>query len=130
MKLLSILWILTGLIGADAVAMGAYGAHGLAGADPAAVDLYDTANRYHMIHIAPLAIAATLLTIGGAPRVSAVAWVLLAGGIVLFSGSLYLAALSGTGTPLAPVGGMSFMAGWLVLGVAGARVAKRHGALS
>ena len=130
MKLITLIWVLTGVLGASAVAMGAYGAHGLANADAATIGSYDTASRYHLIHIAPLAIAATLMTIGGAPRLSAIAWVLMAGGIVLFSGSLYLAGLSGTGTPLAPVGGVSFMLGWLVLGVAGARVAKAHGALS
>ena len=45
-------------------------------------------------------------------------------GILLFSGSLYLLTLSGVGRlgMITPIGGMSFLAGWLCLGLAGWRL--------
>ena len=93
---------------------------------PAALALFDTAARYQLIH------GAVLVGIGLLAMVKPSFWthlaaVLLAGGIAVFSGSLYALAF---GAPrsfgmVAPLGGSALIAGWLSLGVAAfARSAK------
>lgn len=104
---------LAALLGAVAVAMGAFAAHALAG-DPRAADLVETAARYQMWHaLALLALTSLRLT---AP-VTALAWL---AGIVLFCGALYALALGAPGwvAMAAPFGGAAFIAGWLALVVA------------
>ena len=112
--------VLAGLNGAAFVALGAYGAHGLGDA-PQAQRWFDIALRYHGWHAAAL-LAVALWTPEGPRRwfrTSAAA--LFVAGTVLFCGSLYRMAL--TDLPLfagaAPIGGTSFILGWLALAVAG-----------
>ncbi|WP_226893279.1 DUF423 domain-containing protein [Nisaea sediminum] len=115
------LWLTLGLLGLSAVALGAYGAHA-AGFDQVAHDRFEAALLYHLVHLAGL--AASLLLAGCAPaRLPLGAAVLFIAGTAFFSGSLYASAFSGgaTTTALAPFGGACFMAGWLALGIAGAR---------
>ena len=118
-----------------AVATGAFAAHGLEGRlDAAALQIFETAARYHMYHALALGLAALALRwvvsasgAGGAGARSRVArrsaaaapWLFLAG-IVLFSGSLYLLALTGIRAlgMVTPVGGIAFLAGWAALGLA------------
>ena len=100
-----------------AVAIGAFGAHGLRGKiDDYSMTVYERAVMYHFFHALGLLIVSTL------PRQSALAWVswLLLAGIVLFSGSLYLLAVTGIRTlgAITPFGGLSFIAAWVVLAVA------------
>lgn len=74
-----------------------------------------TANFYHFIHTCALG----FVSINPRPRVRTIATVFFCGGIVLFSGSLYGIVLLNERQPLAkvaPVGGVCFIAGWLVLG--------------
>ncbi|MGH7547661.1 MAG: DUF423 domain-containing protein [Gemmatimonadales bacterium] len=100
-----------------AVAAGAFGAHALrskASADLLAV--FETGARYQMYHaLAVLAVAWAVTRWPGAP-VRAAGWLFVAG-TVLFSGSLYLLALTGTRWlgAVTPVGGLCFLAGWLAL---------------
>lgn len=116
------LWlVLAGLNGAAFVALGAYGAHGLGDA-PQTQRWFDIALRYHAWHaVAVLAVAlwAPARTAARWLRGGALALFLI--GTILFSGSLYRMAL--TDLPLfagaAPVGGASFILGWLVLAGAG-----------
>lgn len=96
--------------GALAVMAGAFAAHGLEArlsADSLAV--FETGARYHMYH----ALAMGLSALVSAGRAS----VAFMGGILLFSGSLYLLAL--TGAPIlgavTPIGGLCFIAGWAFL---------------
>lgn len=121
------LWLVAGSLTAGvAVAAGAFGAHALRtrlGADQLAV--FETGVRYQMYHgLAVLAVAwATDRWGGGA--VQAAGWFFLAG-IFLFSGSLYLLALSGQRWwgAITPLGGVAFLVGWVCLawtGLAGAR---------
>jgi uncharacterized membrane protein YgdD (TMEM256/DUF423 family) len=95
-----------------AVALGAFGAHSLrARLDAYSMDVYQRAVLYHFLHALGLLIVSTL------PRPSqAVCWLLLAG-IVLFSGSLYILALTGVRAlgAVTPFGGLSFIAAWLLL---------------
>ncbi len=105
------------LLGMLGVAAGAFGAHALRGRlEPSALQVFETAVRYQLVHAIALLFAGAHA--GSAPRPGAtVAAALFLAGIVLFSGSLYL--YVGTGVPawgaVTPVGGVCFMAGWLVL---------------
>lgn len=104
-----------------AVALGAFGAHGLE--DKLADNLmsaYQTGVQYHIAH------ALGLIVIGlAAGKLGESKWLSRAGlfmwiGIVLFSGSLYVMAVTGI-TKLGiitPFGGVSFMLGWLFLALA------------
>ncbi len=102
-----------------AVALGAFGAHGLEAGLAAAnlMDTYQTAAQYHMYHaLALFGVAALSLHFPAAALPKASGGLFLAG-IVLFSGSLYLLALTGVGWlgAIAPLGGLGFLAGWLCL---------------
>jgi len=102
-----------------AVGLGAFGAHGLRSRlDPEMVDIYKTAVLYHFLH------ALGMLTVSVLPKTGAVSesgagavcWLLLAG-ILIFSGSLYLLAVTGTRVlgAITPIGGVAFMAAWAML---------------
>jgi len=102
-----------------AVVLGAFGAHGLRGRlDAYSMDIYQKAVFYQFIHalgllIVPLFIRADVLT------ESAGAWIcgLLLAGILIFSGSLYLLAVTGIRAlgAITPIGGLSFIAAWFLL---------------
>jgi uncharacterized membrane protein YgdD (TMEM256/DUF423 family) len=102
------------LLGAAGVALGAFGAHGLrARLDARALESWETAVRYHLVH------AAALLALALSPyaaRLHGPGWLFVAG-IVLFSGSLYALALGGPRLlgPVTPLGGLALLAGWLWL---------------
>ena len=110
-----------------AVLAGAVGAHALrATLSPQALGWIATAERYQMWHALALGIVVALAARKDGldapmPYRLAVAAALFAAGIVLFSGSLYVLALSDW-RPIAmvtPVGGLALMAGWLVLAIHG-----------
>lgn len=112
--------VLAGLNGLMAVGFGAYAAHGLA-ADPALQALVERASHYQLIHALAL-LAADRLAADGR-RLAHGAAALFTAGMLLFSGSLYLRGLTAAPLPVpmvTPAGGLSFMAGWLVLALAGA----------
>lgn len=109
--------VLAALSGFIAVAAGAFGAHALKtrlAADLLAV--FDTAVRYQMFHVVGLIAAAWLAARSPGPAVLASGWCFVAG-TVLFSGSLYALALTGTRWlgAITPFGGVLFLAGWLLL---------------
>ncbi|MEO0565093.1 MAG: DUF423 domain-containing protein [Chloroflexota bacterium] len=112
-----------------AVALGAFGAHALDAhftANPALEPTYETAVRYQMFHVVGLLVVAYLH--GNDPaRLSATAGWLFTLGILLFSGSLYI--LAAFDVPImgavAPLGGLCFLTGWVLVGVRGWRSAKR-----
>jgi uncharacterized membrane protein YgdD (TMEM256/DUF423 family) len=102
-----------------AVGLGAFGAHGLkARLDASHLDIYKTAVLYHFLHGLGMLIVATLPRTGTFPAESAnsVCW-LLAVGIVIFSGSLYLLAVTGVDMlgAITPFGGVAFIVAWLLL---------------
>ena len=107
---------IAGLLLALATACGAFGAHALkTHLAPDRLQLWDTAVRYHFFHaLGLLGVGLALRTLDdGALRLAAV---LLLAGVVLFSGSLYALAL---GAPralgmLTPVGGLAWIAAWLL----------------
>ncbi len=117
-------WFAFGALnGALAVAAGAFAAHGLkAQLSPDMLAVFDTGARYHLIHALALC-AAALAADRFAPRPAKAAAVLFAVGIFLFSGSLYLLALTGVRGFgfVTPFGGVAFIAGWLTLAWSGLR---------
>jgi uncharacterized membrane protein YgdD (TMEM256/DUF423 family) len=123
------IWLACAALGGFvAVGAGAIGSHALAAADPRAALLVGTASQYGMYHaLALLGIA----VLAGRPdlvgeRLRRAAGALFAAGIVLFSGSLYVLALSGLhgAAYVTPFGGLAFLAGWAALAV-GAVTARR-----
>jgi uncharacterized membrane protein YgdD (TMEM256/DUF423 family) len=102
-----------------AVALGAFGAHGLKGRlDAYSMGVYEKAVLYHFLHALGILLVALLARSGaiGAVGQARVAWLLFAG-ILLFSGSLYVLAVSGVRAlgAITPLGGPAFIAGWLLL---------------
>ncbi len=102
-----------------AVAMGAFGAHGLRQRlDAYSMSLWEKAAFYHFIHALGLLIVSFLPKTGTFPESSTglVCGFLLAG-IIIFCGSLYLLAVTGNSVlgAITPIGGVSFIAGWLLL---------------
>jgi len=110
------------LSGCLAVAAGAFGAHALR--DRLSADLlgvFQTGVTYQMYHALALLGVGILLarfSTDGSVWLSAAGWLFVAGS-VLFSGSLYLLALSGTTWlgAITPLGGVAFLLGWLALAV-------------
>jgi uncharacterized membrane protein YgdD (TMEM256/DUF423 family) len=100
-----------GLLG---VALGAFGAHWVKDRVSAeALEWWKTAALYHLVH------AAAMLATGRADgRASAATWT-FAGGIVLFSGSLYAMALTDVRAlgAVTPFGGVALLVGWGLLGL-------------
>jgi uncharacterized membrane protein YgdD (TMEM256/DUF423 family) len=112
------IFVLLGAINAAiSVSAGAFGAHGLkAVLSPDMLAVFETASRYQMYHGLAL-VAVGMIGARGSARPAAVAGWCFVAGIALFSGSLYILALSearwlGAVTPL---GGAAFLAGWMAL---------------
>ena len=107
------------LLMAAGVALGAFGAHALRTQLTADLQaIYETGVRYHLVH-GMAAVLAVLLARGqGARRAEGAGW-LFVFGIVVFSGSLYLLALTGQRWlgAVTPLGGVCWIAGWLLLAV-------------
>lgn len=106
------------IAGFSGVALGAFGAHGLKSVLSAnMLAVWQTAVQYHLIHsVVLLALAVALMTL---PPSTTTIWLrrsagLMLAGLLLFSGSLYLMALTGI-RPLGiitPIGGVSWLIGW------------------
>src|SRR5205814_7397108 len=100
------------------VAFGAFGAHALRSRlSPEMLAVFETGVRYQMYHaFAVLIIAAAIGHIGSARLLVLAGWFFFAG-VLLFSGSLYVLALSGMGIlgAVTPIGGLLFLIGWACL---------------
>lgn len=111
------------LLGALAVALGAFGAHGLKQiVPPETVNTFETGVRYHFLHVFAL-IATGLISMHYSSSLFRRAAQCFLVGILLFSGSLYLltflkatdsVGLGGIGI-ITPIGGVFLIAGWLLL---------------
>ena len=99
-----------------AVAAGVFGAHTLKSSlTPEHLAAFETAARYQMYHALALFVAASLTQRGW--RLAPPAGWLFVVGTLLFSGSLYLIALTGISRfgMITPFGGLAFLGGWLCL---------------
>ncbi len=108
---------------ASGVVLGAFGAHSLRGIlSPEVLGTFETAVRYQMYHSFGLVAAglACRMYPPGSLKIFRLVGFLFGSGVLLFSGSLYLLVL--TNTPwlgaVTPLGGLSFIAGWLMLALA------------
>ena len=105
-----------------AVAAGAFAAHGLQGQiDERALQAFQTGAEYQVLHALALVAVGLLRRHGGpSPWLDAAGWCLFTG-ILLFSGSLYLLAISGVRWlgAITPLGGLAFIAGWACLAATG-----------
>jgi uncharacterized membrane protein YgdD (TMEM256/DUF423 family) len=100
-----------------AVAAGAFGAHGLRDRlAPELLQVFETAARYQMYHALGLLAVAWAASRQGAAGARRAGWLFVAG-TLLFSGSLYLMALTGVRWlgAITPLGGAAWIAGWAML---------------
>lgn len=116
------LFIVLGAINAFlAVALGAFGAHGLQPRlSERMFEIYQTGVQYHLIHALGLILVGILAEkFVGSATIAWAGWSLFIG-IVIFSGSLY--ALSITGITklgaITPIGGVAFLIGWILVAIA------------
>jgi len=122
--------ITASILGALAVIAGAFGAHGLEGTlTPKNLEIWHTGVEYQFYHVAALGILSTLTRY----RIKIVqhCYYLFLGGVILFSGSLYLLAcdkqiniswLDSVMGPITPIGGLFMIAGWVTLAVAATKI--------
>lgn len=108
-----------------AVMIGAFGAHALRDRlDAYSIGVYEKAVFYHFVHALGLLVV-SLMPRAGVLSEAKAGWVciLLLAGVVLFSGSLYALAITGMRAlgAVTPLGGLSFIAAWLLLTYAAAK---------
>ncbi|MGI8907862.1 MAG: DUF423 domain-containing protein [Candidatus Sumerlaeaceae bacterium] len=112
--------LLGSLFGFIAVAAGAFGAHALRDRlDAYSLGVWNTAAQYQMTHsMALLLIGAFALSRPGITALRLSTWCFSLG-ILIFCGSLYALALSGTRWlgAITPLGGLLFLVGWAALAV-------------
>ena len=114
-------FILASLSGFLAVALGAFGAHGLQGRlSPELLQTFETGVRYQLYHaLALFVVSFACSRYSQLTLLSAAGWLFVVG-TLLFSGSLYV--LAGTGVrwlgAITPFGGVAFLAGWTCLALA------------
>jgi uncharacterized membrane protein YgdD (TMEM256/DUF423 family) len=109
------------LLLAVATVLGAWAAHGLeALLDAGAVATFRTGVEYHFYHALGLIGTGLLIDRYGAGSALVISGWLLVAGIVMFSGSLYVLAFGVARFlgPVTPLGGLCFIAGWLMLAAA------------
>jgi uncharacterized membrane protein YgdD (TMEM256/DUF423 family) len=113
------LFIIIGAINAFlAVALGAFGAHGLADKlEPKYLEIWKTGVTYQMFHATGLFVISLLLgKVGSSSLFSWSGWLMLAG-IILFSGSLYILSVTQMSKlgAITPIGGVCFLAAWILV---------------
>ena len=122
----STLLIWSGVLGASAVALGAWSAHGLdASHGRRAAELVDTAVRYQLAHALAASLSVALAWARPNRLLSIAGWLFLIGA-ALFCGALHLLAF---GAPrwlgmAAPLGGLALTAGWLALALGGWQIRR------
>lgn len=115
MRLFLILGALNGFI---AVALGAFGAHGLEGKiSEDAIATWEKAVQYQMYHTAALLVVGLLFAKIKRASLTASGWFFFSG-IILFSGTLYMYAVTGITVfaLITPTGGVAFLIGWFLFG--------------
>jgi len=107
--------IVAALSGALAVMLGAFGAHGLKKVIiPDMLEVFKTGVQYQFYHTFALLAVGLFMQTGKSKALKWAGYLFIAG-IVLFSGSLYVLAISGIKMlgAITPVGGVAFIAGWI-----------------
>lgn len=120
MKVFLLLGILNGFL---AVALGAFGAHGLEGRiSEKSLGTWEKAVNYQMFHTMALLVTGLLMAKITSGGIVWAGWMFFIG-IILFSGSLYIYSTTGIRTfaMITPLGGVAFLIGWVLLGTVIAR---------
>ena len=116
---------ISALMGLLAVALGAFGAHALKGIleQNQTAEIWKTAVFYHFIH------AVMLFVLASRKQIPRLAWFSFLIGILIFSGSLYLLALTNVKWlgAITPLGGVSFMVGWVCLIISARKLTDHAG---
>jgi len=111
-------FLVTGALNAMAsVMLGAFGAHGLKDKlSSQAMTTFQTGVEYHFYHSLGLLVVGLIITQLPISGIKLTGWLMIAG-IILFSGSLYLLALTGIRQlgMITPIGGICFIAAWGLL---------------
>ena len=104
---------ISAFVGFLAVVLGAFGAHGFKNilTTNATAAIWEKAVLYHFIH------AIMLFILAGRRPVQSIPWLAFLSGILIFSGSLYLLAITNMRWlgAITPIGGVSFILGWVWL---------------
>lgn len=120
-------WLFAGSVaGFTGVALGAFGAHLLRDRlEPDLLRVWETAVLYHLIH-APALVGVAWVASRRPGRAATGAGIAFTAGLMLFSGSLYLLALTGVRGlgAITPLGGVAFLTGWTLLAVAAVRMER------
>jgi uncharacterized membrane protein YgdD (TMEM256/DUF423 family) len=118
-------WIIaSGISGFLAVALGAFGAHGLKNVlSPEMLDIYKTGVTYHLIH----SVVLLAISLKNDKRFN-ISLLFFMTGIILFSFSLYLVAVTGNTifAFITPFGGISFLIGWFFIIIRGLKYKKTN----
>jgi uncharacterized membrane protein YgdD (TMEM256/DUF423 family) len=117
-KKVSFLVALVSISGILAVLLGAMGSHFLKSRlSPASLDIYHTASLCHWIHTIVMLVLAVSLNSVPKPKWMWRASISMGIGIILFSGSLYILAITGIKTLgiIPPLGALFWIAGWAML---------------
>ncbi|HEX6594008.1 MAG TPA: DUF423 domain-containing protein [Bacillota bacterium] len=117
MKLFLILGVMNGFL---AVALGAFGAHGLEGkVSEQSLKTWEKAVNYQMFHTMALLVVGVLRSKFQSGTLTVAGWLFFIG-ILLFSGSLYFYSTTGIKglAMITPFGGVTFLIGWVILGYA------------
>lgn len=123
-------FIFTGALhGFLAVALGAFGAHALKEAlSNYGADIWDTAVQYQMFHAAALLVIGVLMSQKLMGNVKLLKWagILMNAGIVFFSGSLLVLALTEIKIlgAITPIGGVLFLAAWILVMISALKFSK------
>lgn len=115
MKVFLLIGAISGFL---AVALGAFGAHGLEGKiSEKALNNWEKAVKYQMFHTVAIITVALLIDKIQSTQLTLAGWFFVLG-IILFSGSLYLYSTTGQKflAMITPFGGFSFLIGWILLG--------------
>jgi uncharacterized membrane protein YgdD (TMEM256/DUF423 family) len=112
-------FIIIGAINAFmAVALGAFGAHGLKDKlEPKYLEIWQTGVTYQMFHAIGILVVGLLLSkVAASAQFTWSGWLMLIG-IILFSGSLYVLSLTKVGVlgAITPLGGVCFLAAWVLI---------------
>ncbi|WP_339700712.1 DUF423 domain-containing protein [Algoriphagus aquimarinus] len=113
------------ILGALAVGIGAFGAHGLKEilAETGRAETFETAVKYHFYHSLAIFLIGLLALIKPEWKKLSTAAILMVVGIFIFSGSLYVLSLTGITWlgAITPLGGVAFIAGWVLVFLAASK---------
>ncbi|MCE7053753.1 DUF423 domain-containing protein [Algoriphagus sp. AGSA1] len=113
------------LLGAAAVGIGAFGAHGLNNLllETGRTETFETAVRYHFYHTLAIFLIGILAGVKPEWKQLSTAASLMVFGIVIFCGSLYILSLTGITWlgAITPIGGLAFIAGWIYVFIAASK---------